>query len=62
MHGQPIIKKDIMWPTATFGYNMPPHTQNKFCPLELLFGRERSIPGLLQSRSHYPDYWGEMTL
>jgi hypothetical protein len=46
---------DTLWPTATFGYKTTPHTQNKCCPFELVFGRETSIPGLLQSLSQYPD-------
>ena len=41
---------------SNFRYNTTPHTQNKWRPFELIIGREPSVPGLLHSRSHYPDY------
>jgi hypothetical protein len=47
---------DTLLPTATFVYNTTPHTQTKYCPFELVFGRKPSIPGLLQRRPHYPNY------
>ena len=47
---------DTLLPTATFVYNTTPHTQTKYCPFKLVFGRKTSIPGLLQRRRHYHNY------